>query len=181
MIFGSATAFQPTSPRGGRRAGHHAGGRTQDFNPRPHAGDDQRLWRGLPREGYFNPRPHAGDDFLQPRAFSQPLHFNPRPHAGDDSRRFNDELGRLWISTHVPMRGTTVFAKRPALAVQISTHVPMRGTTVMLSFRVDGETFQPTSPCGGRRRKGARNTFYRKDFNPRPHAGDDFFPSSRLM
>ena len=59
------------------------------------------------RHPLFQPTSPCGGRLVGAEVEIPQADFNPRPHAGDDSRRFNDELGRLWISTHVPMRGTT--------------------------------------------------------------------------
>ena len=55
------------------------------------------------------------------------------------------------ISTHVPMRGTTMVIGSCYGSIIISTHVPMRGTTTAREPHESGAVY----------------------FNPRPHAGDD--------
>ncbi len=125
-----AMTFQPTSPRGGRPSrGRGRGLRVDDFNPRPHAGDD------------------SASAIIPANSWD----FNPRPHAGDDAAKAACAQG-LTISTHVPTRGTTTVNHAHLDLIGISTHVPTRGTTrVTTCFAPHHGQFQPTSPRGGRR------------------------------
>ena len=59
-----------------------------DFNPRPHEGDDEIGTGGTGSVLYFNPRPHEGDDSVPLSIVPANRNFNPRPHEGDDYRRW---------------------------------------------------------------------------------------------
>ena len=150
------------------RVTHHP---SADFNPRAHEGHDLMRWsaerqkqfqstcpRGARRgigmfavfDGYFNPRAHEGHDF-RPRIWGAgSAHFNPRAHEGHDLSWCCTYIF-IWISIHVPTRGTTCAACLVAIWIyfnpraheghdcvaahivsktQISIHVPTRGTTL---------------------------------------------------
>ena len=87
--------------------------------------------------------------------------FNPRPHAGDDNTR---------VQTSITLR-------------KFQSTSPRGGRQFCKSYSGYEKEFQSTSPRGGRRLTDIRYLSY-KDFNPRPHAGDDLVqhtPWNRLL
>ena len=82
-------------------------------------------------------------------------------------------LASLWISIHVPARGTTIPIETVDETEPISIHVPARGTTGQTAVHDNVMVFQSTSPRGGRPHAFNR-LLIRQDFNPRPREGDDF-------
>ena len=131
QLFSKIFLFQSTSPRGGRREfmvdmilllsiSIHVPARgttctsrsvsfdTGNFNPRPREGDD------LPRGNFKtlawefqSTSPRGGRRLPGRRLIGIRLNFNPRPREGDDVKNWVWRKG-LWISIHVPARGTTV-------------------------------------------------------------------------
>ena len=99
--------------------------------------------------------PMRGTTFQPKCIYAAPVISTHVPMRGT-TRLTVDNLAMLVISTHVPMRGTTCDVMRQCRNFFISTHVPMRGTTPEAMRIVATNGFQPTSPCGGRRRLALR-------------------------
>ena len=106
LPLSTVKVFQPTSPRGGRRA-----------PPTPRAG-----------RANFNPRPHAGDDDVRAERVQDITISTHVPTRGTTYGARADAIGTC-ISTHVPTRGTTQRVGVFPAGAEISTHVPTRGTT----------------------------------------------------
>ena len=98
----------------------------------------------------FNPRAHEGHDSRVCAELDGIRDFNPRAHEGHD-RGWSVMATTLYISIHVPTRGTTNGTEKEFSIIGISIHVPTRGTTLPL---------YPEIPDS--------------DFNPRAHEGHDF-------
>ena len=78
--------------------------------------------------------------------------FNPRSRTGNDpASEFLQRL--LFVSIHVPARGTTVTEEEADRRVAVSIHVPARGTTFTTTF-YSSKT---------------------RSFNPRSRTGNDIF------
>ena len=124
-----------------------------------------------------------------------PKRFQPTSPCGGRLER--DDKGRVvaYISTHVPMRGTTDGGALDVRWNNISTHVPMRGTTPSMDISLERIDFNPRPHAGddvnqpfGHKRRVLISTHVpmrgttrcvrwvnapKANFNPRPHAGDD--------
>ena len=144
------------------------------FNPRAHAGRDQRVLalvlvgldvsihaptRGATqpgehrrgRCGRFNPRAHAGRDSYSGSLRRKMRCFNPRAHAGRDRVDARPRREIVIVSIHAPTRGATRHQPASAVHGPVSIHAPTRGATSV----------------AGRRDSRPRS------FNPRAHAGRD--------
>ncbi len=97
-----------------------------DFNPRPHAGGDQKARTRSPRSIHFNPRPHAGATLIVKD--KNGIHgFQSTPPCGGD-------LGQMASAT-----GSWRFQSTP----------PCGGDTCWGPKSPPAGTFQSTPPCGG--------------------------------
>ena len=125
------------------------------FNPRSHAGSDVSVLHIIPRLVYFNPRSHAGSDSMCDSLFLLQMYFNPRSHAGSDIVR-----ARLMDAAH-KFQSTLPRGERPHICCSICCSI----------------SFQSTLPRGERRRLVLLVVSCPFYFNPRSHAGSDFFSS----
>ena len=122
--------FQSTSPRGGRPTSLRNEFEVAYISIHvPTRGTTDRAFSIRRRGENFNPRPHEGDDFVGDFLELGFFYFNPRPHEGDDNVKKGRYKTRLKISIHVPTRGTTVLTVLHTYRSCISIHVPTRGTT----------------------------------------------------
>ena len=166
----------------------------RDFNPRPHAGDDERhkyavtqqkISTHVPTRGttclihssfppifHFNPRPHAGDDDWQWRTAITGSDFNPRPHAGDDCDVMR-QCRNFFISTHVPTRGTTAAKTATEVVSENFNPRPHAGDDEAEPPSMDISLISTHVPTRGTTAVEALRYTSQGYFNPRPHAGDD--------
>ena len=127
----------------------------------------------------FNPRPHAGDDITPTPVPSLCKYFNPRPHAGDDPDE-NTKVVILIISTHVPTRGTTRGVRHAGPRYADFNPRPHAGDDkTNVSGLLDCNYFNPRPHAGDDPGKEDKPNV-QKHFNPRPHAGDDTPEAKRL-
>ena len=167
-------SFQSTPPRGRRRLQPKMCLNRLSFNPRLHAGGDHSSFSFLRIIICFNPRLHAGGDAYiwginrhitefqstPPRGrrpipagwTSAQVCFNPRLHAGGDSSN----------------------AAVMALFSLVSIHASTREATTRPNKRRLATTFQSTPPRG-RRRSSLFISQFLPRFNPRLHAGGDWY------
>ena len=131
---------------------------------------------------------HAGI----PRFLEGLEYFNPRAHEGHDKVSWRRHT-LLYISIHVPTRGTTPKEYAKWRSQGISIHVPTRGTTVSRQSDACCPNFNPRAHEGhdfstifsdavfvfqstcprGARLSLARLELYILYFNPRAHEGHD--------
>ena len=118
------------------------------FNPRPCAGRNaqaQRLGNGQRRvsihaptrgetilgiiESFrvrsFNPRPCAGRNDRGFTLLGISSSFNPRPCAGRNEQACFDEIRRLTVSIHAPVRGETLRPSLPSLPTYLFQSTPL--------------------------------------------------------
>ena len=145
----------------------------------------------------FNPRAHAGRDNKVTVQMSYNTGFNPRAHAGRDSCRRSRPLCAR-VSIHAPTRGATSYRCGKLNRKEVSIHAPTRGATKQQHLYLLPLLFQSTRPRGARliqsiqslahqtfqstRPRGARLTTITTNskftcFNPRAHAGRDNSPN----
>ena len=98
----------------------------------------------------FNPRPREGDDTGAAGKPGSAADFNPRPREGDDYLKVCNKYP-LFISIHVPARGTTPVMFLP---VPLYTYFNPRPR--------EGDDLVKPSPFSEH-----------INFNPRPREGDD--------
>ncbi len=165
--------FQPTSPRGGRpgqrrreRPGKAISTHVPTRGTTPPSGGRPRLG------GDFNPRPHAGDDLFEQFRLATATFQPTSPRGGRLDHRAGGRAG-IFISTHVPTRGTTSLSEWAGGIADISTHVPTRGTTMQPGRARSRMGISTHVPTRGTTHGQARAVVPERDFNPRPHAGDD--------
>lgn len=143
-----------------------------DFNSRALTGCDYMEQLRQPLNGYFNSRTLMGCDAstsamisvilrFQPThlcgvrcispfsTFRIDFHFNPRTRLGCDNFQVSwEEFSH--ISTHAPLRGTTINSNLFNFCIHISTHAPIRGATCGLTGASVTRKFQLTHPHGVR-------------------------------
>jgi len=121
------------------------------FNPRAHAGRDNRV-SGIYKVCFcFNPRAHAGRDNSNVRDVIILSCFNPRAHAGRD----DNQIKKIRLSN-------------------VSIHAPTRGATYINNIQDNLIKFQSTRPRGARHILMVFFTLI-CCFNPRAHAGRDAY------
>ena len=171
--------FQPTSPCGGRRAGERSSVFRLGISTHvPMRGTTACPGKMRRRDNDFNPRPHAGDDWRGYEGRAGDGHFNPRPHAGDDGYGLIAGL-TMRISTHVPMRGTTTPPPGPGATNTDFNPRPHAGDDCSLKRGHScGKHFNPR-PHAGDDIVFDDGVTQDRHFNPRPHAGDD--PSATVI
>ena len=171
-IAGIKLTFQPTRPRGARRARpSRLPASSSRFNPRAHAGRDARqhgsagvqelvsthaptrgATRGAPLVAGRVPcvsthAPTRGATRRPAQNWSDAPGFNPRAHAGRDRNVCDVRLVVGVVSTHAPTRGATVGAGFAPGVADVSTHAPTRGATIdryRLIRLADVSTHAPT-------------------------------------
>ncbi len=80
---------------------------THRFNPRTPAGCDQLdELRSLALKS-FNPRTPAGCDMIDTKMMASPKKFQSTHPCGVRREHLADELHRLRVSIHAPLRGAT--------------------------------------------------------------------------
>ena len=128
----------------------------------------------------FNPRTHAGCDQRNVIAIKLIPCFNPRTHAGCDAtcRPIMLYLS-LFQSTHP--RGVRPCLKPVLVEVNgVSIHAPTRGATIISECNKYAETFQSTHPRGVRLFP-IKDVAEKVRFNPRTHAGCDLAACKSML
>ena len=152
----------------------------KSFNPRAHAGRDERTTRSpscMPKFQSTRPRgarpeeiytileqkkvsihaPTRGATFLLFQGSPLGFGFNPRAHAGRDcTAQVLSPVQK--VSIHAPTRGATQSQAMVRQADRVSIHAPTRGATATSSA----------------------TDFTTTGFNPRAHAGRDIFTDPEL-
>ena len=118
------------------------------FNPRAHAGRDNRRGEEFPPLPVSIHAPTRGATTRGKRVFCSGR-FNPRAHAGRDEDP-SYQVIQPFVSIHAPTRGATIAARLGS----------------------DASPFQSTRPRGARRSRGSAAATS-ACFNPRAHAGRD--------
>ncbi len=146
----------------------------------------------------FNPRAHAGRDNRKPKYFLACISFNPRAHAGRDVILLTFAVIPA-VSIHAPTRGATAAELMASYRSPVSIHAPTRGATpaglsvrlcrnVSIHAPTRGATstgitapllpaFQSTRPRGARPSQ-LSSSGSAGCFNPRAHAGRDLVSAS---
>ena len=121
---------------------------------------------------YFNPRTPCG--VRRHTAGQQPrqAYFNPRTPCGVRRWPFATRSGRSGFQSTHPLRGATqLVLQAGTLSLFQSTH-PLRGATLEQKIQGRfGDDFNPRTPCGVRRSRGAPLRTRFDDFNPRTPCG----------
>ena len=158
--LGRLSAFQSTRPRGARlHSGSGLPRRARRFNPRAHAGRDERV---------------AGDG-----AWTS-LFQSTRPRGARPSDACALCVASA-VSIHAPTRGATSAVHVRPDGPAVSIHAPTRGATRIAFGNKRAVMFQSTRPRGARHR--LRRDFQAPDmcFNPRAHAGRDGLLRGEMM
>ena len=104
MLLTDFLQFQSTPPRRRRRLRVTGGYQELDFNPRLHAGGDQKEAMCRIIYCYFNPRLHAGGDVNVVLNGVDNTDFNPRLHAGGDVMPLGQQYKYLLFQSTPPRR-----------------------------------------------------------------------------
>ena len=96
------TKFQSTRPRGARPGRWQQLLRVVCFNPRAHAGRDQRCQLGQSCRSSFNPRAHAGRDLRKDHVADQPERFQSTRPRGARPFWASSALAEDTVSIHAP-------------------------------------------------------------------------------
>ena len=119
------------------------------FNPRAHAGrDDRPAPSALDRATFQSTRPRGARP-TGSNCGSGPECFNPRAHAGRDPADIQERI-LVYVSIHAPTRGATT-ARRPGSTCSLFQSTRPRGARLCLNACfVTFTMFQSTRPRGAR-------------------------------
>ena len=110
-------------------------------------------------------------------SFVLPIKFQPTSPCGGRHSASNCTCCVKFISTHVPMRGTTPRGSPPAGGRTDFNPRPHAGDDVAkLERRADVSDISTHVPMRGTTLGGSQSLLRPWHFNPRPHAGDDIIP-----
>ena len=167
--------FQSTRPRGARRGACCFGRRgARRFNPRAHAGRDQRgravcprqrpvsihaPTRGATRVRFVEWRPHhvsihaptRGATIRAVCGYEAKTRFNPRAHAGRDLDVIREPVQDRCVSIHAPTRGATLGTDAGEQLIMFQSTRPRGARLPWSSSFSTFAQFQSTRPRGARR------------------------------
>ena len=100
--------FQSTFPHGERHPVNTRDSRFYGFNPRSHTGNDSAPSTFSIISGCFNPRSHTGNDLTAWRKQRRKRLFQSTFPHGERRQKLEEDARKIWVSIHVPTRGTTL-------------------------------------------------------------------------
>ena len=147
----SFDVFQSTPPRGGRQDGNFHQNLCQGFNPRPHAGGDQKAYPRFLIVMFQSTPPRGGRPIYDNVDLGDYV-FQSTPPRGGRLVFLESPGTSKEVSIHAPTRGATRNRRKRIFQGCVSIHAPTRGATVFRVFLASMMWFQSTPPRGGRRK-----------------------------
>ena len=175
--------FQSTRPRGARLLGFFEIPRVYRVSIHaPTRGATEYSELALRQYAVSIHAPTRGATICRAGGVSIPFCFNPRAHAGRDPKPYELIQAQFPVSIHAPTRGATVGSLISAIVQNVSIHAPTRGATAAIYQSRDNQyRFQSTRPRGARQLLKFHIRVIILCFNPRAHAGRDYFCNSFLL
>ncbi len=167
---GPSLTFQSTSPRGGRPIPTIRTPLHQHFNPRPHVGDDRPLSKARKRYSISIHVPTWGTTRYGTVRTDYHRFQSTSPRGGRLHARIPVLLVEFQSTS--PRGGRQKFFMSINRQVLFQSTSPRGGRLGLWWAHGTPSKFQSTSPRGGRPEAAERRDDQR-DFNPRPHVGDD--------
>ena len=164
--------FQSTHPRGVRPTPPARGRPRPCFNPRTHAGCDQRYAGARVFRGRFNPRTHAGCDVCRLRLPHLAIQFQSTHPRGVRQYRFENVTSTITVSIHAPTRGATSEQRNSQTWEWFQSTHPRGVRPDAAADKETSDKFQSTHPRGVRPLILFLYQIF-LCFNPRTHAGCD--------
>ena len=165
--------FNPRSPCGERRSrNHHRPSTGRVSTHAPLAGSDTTMIRLLNETRSFNPRSPCGERRHSSYRSAHGSPFQPTLPLRGATKVPVLVADWLTVSTHAPLAGSDLPARRLHHHIRVSTHAPLAGSDARPRSPCGTPPgFNPRSPCG-ERRPVPTTTERAPCFNPRSPCGE---------
>ena len=151
--------FNPRSPHGERHISGTPYKQTSDISIHaPRTGSDIRLYFLRMRRHVISIHaPRTGSDTVRPPRRWTRKDFNPRSPHGERQNDQRWDHPKTSISIHAPRTGSDADGKQPnTVNSSFQSTLPARGATQLKAVNIQNRYFNPRSPHGERRQRGAQ-------------------------